>query len=698
MRNFYSKLFLCCAFILTSVTFIFAIERLNQELSDLVYINYSASKTENFNEFDISLDVISSASIIEDPIDIMFVLDKSDSMRDDWESTTNYIKNISKLLLNGKNNVQIGITTFGSSSNFGGNLSDVYTEISNFNYTKGPIHFTSDYERLERNILLSNYPLKKSGRPTFLGIEAALETLNIQGRENSKKYIVLITNGPPTFKPGSKYVSLENRTSYYEGRDKYLLYQFTHTYNLFEGVSIEDNKTTLDMVESTFKHFEKLKVDYAIDESTEFITIECERDYSDEISNSLEKFYSDFTSDNLRFKFDNEDNVFESLYKHISNYTNIFKEGYIHNTLSEYVEVIPNSFHTNSLTLDFDYAALDYLEIIETPIINADELINENAPEYALDIENYFFADEERHHMLSSNIHLDNYLNNRLGYNIGFKVRLKDAYIDGKSYPVSDSLKVKNVSEEYFVSSPLINVDVVNLELINIGYDNNPVENGHFELYENGVLISNHVSGKDGVINLSNLTENEYILKEVIAPIGHELMEEVKFKVNNDLSTVGLDEFLVNGQYLLKNELSKIDFNLSVIDQYEIKINDLIVELVGDEYTYDLSVDNQFEQVDFGEYTLRLTDHNNMYVVADTLIKVSQDGHVSIDDKRYPIILSDNTNYFDYEVQIIRKGILPRTGSGKRRVLNQLSLLFISTSILILLLNMYRKYSKRFNA
>ena len=166
------------------------------------------------NTFDIDVDVVGGASEIRTPIDIALVIDRSGSMGSAttvekpesrpnnrqyytrFELLRNAVDSFADGLLDGSDNVRIGLASF--QSNSGDTSGRPLADISKF----GNVGFTNNKTTLMNHAILNGSP--QGGTPTFLGVDAGLKLLTEQkygARSTAKKVLIVLTDGDPTFWP-----------------------------------------------------------------------------------------------------------------------------------------------------------------------------------------------------------------------------------------------------------------------------------------------------------------------------------------------------------------------------------------------------------------------------------------------------------------------------------------------------------------
>lgn len=174
------------------------------------------------NRYKVQLDMIGDAIKTYPDVDIVLVLDRSSSMMETttgkatrWSELQAAVRSFStNILANSGGHIRIGM------AGFGGNIYPLpftpYARIASFgtisNGASGGFAFngfTTSASTLQKHSLLTENPHAQwSGTPTFLGLDAGLHLLKnkeMGARDGVKKVLITITDGLPTFWPGTHY-------------------------------------------------------------------------------------------------------------------------------------------------------------------------------------------------------------------------------------------------------------------------------------------------------------------------------------------------------------------------------------------------------------------------------------------------------------------------------------------------------------
>ncbi|MDC4246226.1 MSCRAMM family protein, partial [Clostridium perfringens] len=130
------------------------------------------------------------------------------------------------------------------------------------------------------------------------------------------------------------------------------------------------------------------------------------------------------------------------------------------------------------------------------------------------------------------------------------EIKAPDKYtLDGKEYPVSISKHMETV--KLTVANTKKNGSI---EIIKKGDDGKLLEGAEFNLEDtNGKVIATQKSNKDGKVVFSDLKEGNYVLKEVKAPKGYNIVNPVNVEVKADeVTKLDLTDKATTGKLLIK--------------------------------------------------------------------------------------------------------------------------------------------------
>lgn len=234
-----------------------------EKFSKLILNKKTVKATIDPTKFEIELDVIGGVTVKPDRlIDISFVIDRSSSMTgnkvpesDDktrWEVLKTAMTKFTDDLLtddnkagdNGKGYIRMGLAAFGSKRTKESDSDKpkwAYGEIGNFGTG---IAFTNQKSDVMSHYLINTNPETNSGTPTYLGLDAGLKLLNDSARSNAQKVLIILTDGVPTFGPGSGYTNITTGSTVTNPTAKVTRYAFLNDTNKVYGSGSESQGTT----------------------------------------------------------------------------------------------------------------------------------------------------------------------------------------------------------------------------------------------------------------------------------------------------------------------------------------------------------------------------------------------------------------------------------------------------------------------
>ena len=130
------------------------------------------------------------------------------------------------------------------------------------------------------------------------------------------------------------------------------------------------------------------------------------------------------------------------------------------------------------------------------------------------------------------------------------EIKAPDKYtLDGKEYPVSITKHMETV--KLTVANAKKNGSI---EIVKKGDDGKLLEGAEFNLEDtNGKVIATQKSNKDGKVVFSDLKEGVYVLKEVKAPKGYNIVNPVNVEVKADeVTKLDLTDKATTGKLLIK--------------------------------------------------------------------------------------------------------------------------------------------------
>lgn len=678
--------------------------------------------TKDPNKFELEVDIIGGATPLKNPIDVMLVIDKSASMnflpngnptndtsKRRWALLKNAIDKLAGDLLISGNDVQMGMTSFGSTWT-GSRTTEVFSEVANFGNKTEEKYLTDNLESFRNNNVLkvSNGSVPNgSGTPTFIGIETAFEYLRLSSRAevqpNVKTYIIVLTDGVSTFGPSDTYSGLViNDTNWLDAKS-------TTNHNLKvaikasedrydgNGSETQGNQAMRDITNNTITRFKKLYSEFINGTKVKpsVIGLGFGKQKDDTIAHELmKKLLGDISDPGNYFDATNANELnkaFENIKRLLTTDQPSFNLGQLIDPMSDYVNFIDNSLSSEALSLNYGGTPGLYTNITSQPVRYSDGTLNINAPLYAKDIEiNYDQNDEGKTtgiHLKEMNLGTDG--DNRMGYRIKYTVELKEEYRDGKFYPANGPTRAIafNYDDAIGMAVPSVRVPITDFEFLKVGQDNKPLQAAEFELYKKVVgsadtwnSLGTKVSPESGLLNFGNLTHGRYRLVETESPNGYQKIDPIEFDIvqglpveNGNLTIIGL-ESLTNsqGEIVIKNLLEDFILQVEKMDNYgnvvqEVKFqlegNGIIpIELSG---TGPLLNEFKFSGLRPGTYILSEIKNPDKYVTMDPVtIVINDDGTVSIDGSLDDENLVVEANIIKFKAINILKGILPSTGGS----------------------------------
>ncbi|MFW3579198.1 Cna B-type domain-containing protein [Vagococcus fluvialis] len=404
-----------------------------------VYTKKTVSPTEDPTRFKVDLDVISGKTQRpKEKLDIAFVFDKSSSMNikdNGYVSRWMYLKESFEYFTNdffSDNNldVQIGLSAFGTDKNLSN--APFYEVAKNGNSYFFDKNSVND---LYNNPLITKYPGNSeattgSGTPTFLGVEAGIELIqaanNNSARSDSRKYLIFITDGQPTFHHGRDYENyFKNNRRYIFERDhnkpNYFRERMRYPWSNDNWVIRSFYAQRNDPTKSDYRELNNLiaKRYGQIDNAMKY-SIGISDAISD--SNTVDVLNNLGPSGMTLVTGDVSTQLKETLNKikgQIIDSIATVSHGVINDPMSDYVELIPDSVKEYQLTLN------DGLDVI--PLTSADD------PNVASYVKNTNIEASENN-LTVSNLTLKGSPEQSEGYRVSYEVSLKEAYQDGHFY------------------------------------------------------------------------------------------------------------------------------------------------------------------------------------------------------------------------------------------------------------------------
>lgn len=421
--------------------------------------------TTNPNQFEISVDVISGASEVAKPVDVVFVIDKSGSMQKNisgtdvgfdnynsrWQMTKRSLDKLSKSLLAQGNDVRLSAVSFGSDWSSSSGNTAVWAENSNFNGSP----FTNNATAFMNNTIITTNPTT-SGTPTYMGVELGTKILQENARSEAKKFLIVLTDGMATFYPSTTNPQGISSAIVTNPAGKRV---FKLAAGKFLGDGSESGNNPRDAYNGTISYLNTRIYNSAYyDKVNEFskysIGLGATGTY---IPGTLAAIGKDGQFDAQSESDLNK--AIESISRVIRGYEDVFTLGTATDPMSQYVDLVGGKVSN----IRFDALTLKD----GTP--NVLQVIGENEsnfPVYAQTVKtNAKFEDNT---IKLSEINLSGSESERTGIRFTYTVELKEEYRDGKFYPANGptSAKAFNYDESVSFAVPSVRADVFDLPII----------------------------------------------------------------------------------------------------------------------------------------------------------------------------------------------------------------------------------------
>lgn len=661
------------------------------------------------NKFDMEVDIIGGATPINHQIDVMLIIDKSASMnqRPDgrpanwinsdsrWSLLKNAVGKLATQLLTKDNDIQIGMTSFGSYWN-GSITTHMWTEVANFNTPKEPLYFTNRPADVIKNSILSESRTPSgSGTPTFVGIQSGMETTNKYSRPNALKFVILVTDGVATYGPGDHFVSLDSRTNFTASSKKNDVdtYEFSNPQNkvLYIGTGYEESTNNkplnplLSLITSkTLEHVSVLKnkdeyKDYKYMSLGFATTKESSPPKTEEPARQMNLLLNQFQNSG-RFDATSQtelNKAFEEIKRRIAGYEGIFVLGEFIDPMSDQVNFVEGSLKTSALTLTYDSTNNIYSGITAISKINTDGNVNENFPEYANDIIVNMPDGLDQTIIHLSDMNLGSLGNDRMGFRINYTVELKEEFRNSKFYQTNGPTRAVafNFLNPIGFAVPSIRVPTTDFTFKKVGVDEIALKGARFGINIKGKNeVIEALSDDFGNVSFIGLGAGTYELEELDAPAGYQILnEKIEFTIEHGsppyqggLVTIIDPKYKQDGNIVIKNDLKPYSLNVFKVDATGKELIGSSFNLSNQDNSYNETIDGtelsefQFLGMTWGTYTLIETKSPTGYVIMKpVIIDIGKDGTVRLDGS--PSETVDNT--ISYTAVNYQKGILPSTGS-----------------------------------
>lgn len=416
----------------------------------------SVSPTTNPNQFNVQLDVIGSASKVEKPIDVVFVIDKSSSMGQNvdgeilndgpkdknskWQILKEAFKTFSAGLTASTKDIQMGLVGFGTNYYKNEGTKEIWADGAKF----GNSLSTNDYNELITNSIFTNDPDKGSKTPTYLGVDLGAKILKEIGRPNSDKYLIVLTDGEPTFYPmkdneGAMIgINKAVETSY----DDKIRYELNKSDFNGDGTKV-DFQYTDEYIQNTvytndfMKNVKKYGIGYGVSTS-ELVDNETVKHVLEAIADDPNRVLDASSDTELQV-------VLEEIERYISGYKNNFQYGILSDYMSPYVHLIGDASSVTVSALNIKKESSNNITVIKDG--------TKDFPGYAKKIKKYLSVLQEgtETEIRLSQMTLGGLNGNREGIRLNYIVELKPAFQDGKFYPTNGPTWTKSTNHQTYL-------------------------------------------------------------------------------------------------------------------------------------------------------------------------------------------------------------------------------------------------------
>ena len=647
-----------------------------------LYAKQTIMETSVDDEFNVIMDIIQEERNIHSPIDIIFIIDKSESMNtfisdySRYDLVKNSIYDFCNDVLGENNNVQVAIMSYGSDS-FENRTNALYAHVAHFSNSTNPIYFTRDKEKIssKQNSVLYDSPKAYSGSAPFVGIESALNIMEQYSIEESEKYIVNISDNIATFGPGSSYSSIEN--VYKTTNSNRTRFFMAKARNYFIGErSIDDDMIDL-IVNENVNHINKVKEKYEHIDNLNILNFNISNDnFDSKYHNLLNKLNHAIASVENNYYLNSESDFISTftllkdlMYSDENNVSN----NEFQSEISQYVTLDKESVRAVNLNV---VLGDDHYNIYEHSIIE--------------DI------DVTKNKIIINDFELDAKYKNRKGIRLTYKVKLLDEYKTNTFYPINDyvNVTVNNIDKEISVGS--VKNESFDFYIKVIGLSGYPLDNVNFTLLKDGEHYMDYESSEFGIVNFAYLPVGSYslILKDQL--VGYQIPNSLDFEVrlvNGELKVLNLDHLLVDDVYTYKLLLNNLNLSISFTDQYRNLIDELSFNVSSDNDEIVVDSNNsmiKISNMSVKKYILADLSYNDYYVKLDNInIEVFDDGMVMVDNDLYAMNLDEDLNYLHIQITKDIRTILPETGSNSLKY-TYFMLMIISILFLVCLLYYFK--------
>lgn len=471
------------------------------------------------NSFQVQLDTIGDAIRPLEDVDIVLVLDKSSSMREDspsrWSQLKSAVSSFTTSIL--KENelksgrIQIGMVGFYSHYDRGTRyaVADVASfsklsktnptinDVTGFTSTASDIIGVPDTET-KGHPIYEDAPLTRRATPTYIGIDAGVELLHNSSagaRPTAKKVMITITDGLPTLYPVNYSLSSTDKSK--QDNDRTL----RHSSTSYEGNGGSSEENLAACKEPNIKFAENK---YGLYKDSYFYSVgfHTGKDANDVVVALGPK--GAFAANSI-------DTLVAALKNSVANLVSTIANATIIDPMSDYVNLDSTTIVKQGLKLSND-------GVLSTTTPNSEITVT-----------------DENNQITVNNVNLSCDASGRQGYRITYKVTLKEAYQDGKFYPTNKTTYLVNGdgTNKYY-AVPSVKLAPKDVSFTKINKSEETLEGAQFTLTGNGRTYTSNVTEDNGKVTFTAVVPGDYTLTEIETPVGHETMSPITVRVDKE--------------------------------------------------------------------------------------------------------------------------------------------------------------------
>ena len=486
------------------------------------------------NVFQIQLDTIGDAIKTNEKADIVLVLDRSASMREKtggwWSTTTRWdqlnsaVTTFANDLLSDKGmDVQIGLVGFYS---MGSKDDTARADVATF----GTSEFTSSSTAVTSHTLVKDTPPDDRGTPTFIGVDAGVNLLHkgAGARNDAQKIMITITDGQPTYRPGSNY-NFSTITPTTDSTNHIKYYSTSRISGDGQGDQSSGNVTHITGV---YKNYPNTATETKA--ATSFYSVGF---HTGETANNVVKTLGREGA----YAASDVASLIIALKKSVVSLVNTIANATITDPLSEYVELVGNVTGTG-------------LYLNGGGITTTDQSFNQAIT-----------LNTTGNQITASNVTLGSDSNGRQGYRITYKVKLKGEFHTGKFYPTNGTTYIANGAKgNHYYAVPSIRTAPTPVTVtFNKTNGSEALTGAQFRLKNSQNEYDSNVTGSDGVVTFTNVLPGEYVLSEIQTPDGYITMADMNVIVTRDGKITQEDGETILGTVV--NTVKPIDISLNKV-------------------------------------------------------------------------------------------------------------------------------------